>query len=559
MNDIENTTILKLGNQKWSIRKIAKEVGRSTSYVSSILQRAGKYNFQDKIISTNINNLEDFENNEYIAICKKTGKEFEDFKNKSGIITTHLKQIFPEIIIPTGFKRRMYYTQYKKFWYYDYFDFNVKIHNSTPIKKCPYCEWSTKDLSNKSGMYYSHLKNTHNTNFESHFKTFPEEISILKSAYSLLQKSKNKNDEELFVVCKICNKAFKNLSNTHLKTHSTTLFEYKIQYPSINYHSKSFIKKTTNNLLEAAKLIKHTYSSVAENEIADFIENDLKIPIIRKDRKILLGSELDIIIPSKNLAIEYNGLIYHSELYGAKNKNYHLNKTDKCLDAGLKLIHIFEDDWIYKKNIVLNKIKHILGTNSSNILHARKCIISEIDYNVKNNFLNLNHIQGEDISNIYLGAFYGDELIAVMTFDQNRVMTNKLYPDGFYELKRFSTLNGFIINGIASRLLKFFIQKYSPKKIISFADRTLTPCHKDNIYVKLGFTLTKTLLPDYKYFDRQKHKPARQHKFGFGKNAIKRKFPHVYDSNKTEWEMMQELGYDRIWDCGKFKYELDLS
>ena len=150
MNDIENTTILKLGNQKWSIRKIAKEVGRSTSYVSSILQRAGKYNFQDKIISTNINNLEDFENNEYIAICKKTGKEFEDFKNKSGIITTHLKQIFPEIIIPTGFKRRMYYTQYKKFWYYDYFDFNVKIHNSTPIKKCPYCEWSTKDLSNKS-------------------------------------------------------------------------------------------------------------------------------------------------------------------------------------------------------------------------------------------------------------------------------------------------------------------------------------------------------------------------------------------------------------------------
>ena len=104
-------------------------------------------------------------------------------------------------------------------------------------------------------------------------------------------------------------------------------------------------------------------------------------------------------------------------------------------------------------------------------------------------------------------------------------------------------------------MLKFFIKNYNVSSIISFADLRWTNPN-NNIYEKLGFKIVSKLGPDYSYLNFRLHKTKRLHKFGFGKNFIKNKFPEIYDKNKTEWEMMKEAGYDRIWDCGKIKYEL---
>jgi len=108
-----------------------------------------------------------------------------------------------------------------------------------------------------------------------------------------------------------------------------------------------------------------------------------------------------------------------------------------------------------------------------------------------------------------------------------------------------------------NKLLKYFIKNYSPNKIISFGDIRWVLDGNDNVYTKSGFKLTKTLPPDYSYHNSKISRYDRLHKFSFGKNSIKKKYPHIFDPAKTEWEMMQELGFDRIWDCGKFKYELE--
>ena len=115
------------------------------------------------------------------------------------------------------------------------------------------------------------------------------------------------------------------------------------------------------------------------------------------------------------------------------------------------------------------------------------------------------------------------------------------------------------IPGIANRLLKCFVKNYNPESVLSFADKCWTINKLDNLYTNLNFKLEKEIGPDYKYFNPKISRNKRLHKFSFGKNSLKKKFPELYSDEKTEWEMMQEAGYDRIWDCGKFKFVLNYS
>ena len=271
------------------------------------------------------------------------------------------------------------------------------------------------------------------------------------------------------------------------------------------------------------------------------------------DKKLLNGVEIDILIDDIKLGIEYNGLFYHTEGMG-KNRNFHINKTKLMNQKGYKLIHIFEDEWINKKDIIKNKILHLCGKNKCEIIGGRKCKIRNISHIEKNEFLDKYHIQGKDKSSIFIGAFYNNILLGVMTFDNKRAMTNKK-ESNLFELTRFATNINYKIPGIGDKLLKYFIELYSPTSIISFGDVRWVMDGDNNFYTKLGFKLVNTLKPEYKYYNPKFDRNKRLHKFGFGKNNLKKRFPNL-DFSKTEKELMSELGYDRIWDCGLFKYEL---
>lgn len=265
------------------------------------------------------------------------------------------------------------------------------------------------------------------------------------------------------------------------------------------------------------------------------------------NRQILIGKEIDLLIPDKKIGIEFNGLFWHREGSG-KDKDYHLNKTILCNNKGYGLIHIFEDEYVEHKDIVLSKLSHLLGLdNNLPKIAGRKIVVKEIYSYEAKTFLQKFHIQGWASSTIYLGGFYNGELISVMSFKFGNIKNKN------WDLTRFATNNNYIYQGVASKMLKWFIRKYTPEVIVSFADRRWTLDKDDNLYTKLGFKLETINKPDYKYYhQKKKHDIKRIHKMTFSKKALIKKYG--FPETMTEKEMTKELGYDRIWDCGLFKY-----
>jgi hypothetical protein len=260
----------------------------------------------------------------------------------------------------------------------------------------------------------------------------------------------------------------------------------------------------------------YPYISSQELEIKKLLE-DNNIEFIHSDWNTLGNSkELDFYIPSYNLAIEFDGTYWHSELRG-KTNIYHLEKTQICESKGINLLHIFENEWNTKKEIWKSIIKGKLGMH--NRISSKECYIKEVSKADECTFLEENHLQGFVESQVALGLYYNEELVSLMTF-------RKTQTNADWELLRFaSKLNTNIIGG-ASKLFKYFTDKHSGT-VVSYSDRRYS---NENMYSKLGFVFSHNSAPNYFYF----------------KDNLKLK----RSISLTEWENIKATGYNRIWDCG---------
>jgi len=291
---------------------------------------------------------------------------------------------------------------------------------------------------------------------------------------------------------------------------------------------------------------RETFSSHGEREIMEFIKTIYQGNIVANDREQLGGKEIDIYIPEFKLGIEFTGLYWHAENQNSSNKHL-LWKYQFALKNGIRLITIFEDEWNNKQEIVKSRIKGILG-KCANRIFARNCIIKQIENpKIKREFLEKNHIQGNDQPTFSFGLFYNDELVSIMTFKKTNIVKG---GDGVqWELSRFCSKLDFLVVGGASKLLKHFknINKNNVE-IISYADVRWS---NGNLYKKLGFTFEHVSSPSYWYTNDYK---VRHHRSKFMKHIIVKKFNE--DPSKSEWEIMKDNGYDRIWDCGTSKWLL---
>jgi len=268
-----------------------------------------------------------------------------------------------------------------------------------------------------------------------------------------------------------------------------------------------------------------------ELEISKFLHEN-NITHNTSNKNIIKPYELDFYLPEYNLAIEFNGLYWHSEYF--KDSNYHLNKLNLCIEKNINLIQIFEDEWVHKKEI----IKSILlnKTNlTENKIYARKCDIHKIDNNKYKSFLNDNHLLGETNSSIKIGLFYNNKLVSIMGF--------KKYKNGFI-LNRFANKKYINIIGGASKLLTHFIREFNPIKITTFADRRYS---NGELYEKLGFKFIDNIKPSYWYCDYRNI--FKYHKFNFRKKKLG-------IVNETEHMKTLDIDLPRIYDCGLKKYEL---
>jgi hypothetical protein len=306
---------------------------------------------------------------------------------------------------------------------------------------------------------------------------------------------------------------------------------------SINTHLYHARKKYGNKLCTVCYPVNEN-RSLKEEILFNFISKIYDGEIIRGYRD---GLEIDIYLPALKLGFEINGLYWHSEKY--KDRNYHINKTNFFRERGIRIIHLWEDDLINKMDIIESQVKNWMGLNQNKIW-ARKCEIKEIfDTSILNLFLKQNHIQGYVRSSLKIGLFYKGELVSLMTFDHSEGRKTMLNDE--WNLSRFCNKINTNVVGSASKLLTYFIKNFSPKKIISFADKDWS---LGEIYLKLGFDKISESKPNYKYvINRNRVNKQRFKKSNLVKNG--------YDISKSESEIMSELGNYRVWDCGQIKFE----
>lgn len=489
----------------------------------------------------------------FIVFDSNTGFQSNDIENAGGVLTSYIEKQY-NVPTPTLYDRRMYYMTTGDYWWEQWL--LVKEVKNCNAKKCPYCDWKTVDIDNRTGAFVVHLEKCHGITKQQHLEKHPEDKEYL-TCVTNVRNIAFESDTNKFVVCPICGKKLEHLNTKHISTHNMTPEEFKLKYGwkgIISNEYRAFLRDRMEIINQAIgeKYPDGVKHSKCEEEIKEFLElNGIECKSVRN---ILPGGkEIDIYIPDKKIGIEYNGLFYHCEHDEVKNgqtihkcgPRYHLDKLEGCNAKGVSLIQIFEDEYLNNKELVLKKLLHIVGCDkSTDKIYGRKCSVKEISKGEANRFLNIHHIQGETLCTLSIGAYCKDRLVGVMSFLNEN--------DGNWNLVRYASDTNAICIGVAGKLFSFFLKNYPYEKVKTFADRRWTLNSDNNLYTKLGFELDGIVRPSYSYVNFNVSR-NRIHKFSLRKSALVKMDPS-FNMDMSETEMASKLGYRKIWDCGLYRY-----
>jgi hypothetical protein len=307
-----------------------------------------------------------------------------------------------------------------------------------------------------------------------------------------------------------------------------------------SYKSTMIEKYNVKSFVETKDFQKLIVPNKPEAEIIEFIKSIYDGEIIHNDREVLNGKELDIFIPKFNFAIEYNGILWHSDGLGfpktSNTKNSLIEKTNQCEDKNIHLFHILDTEWdVIKKQIWFSKIAIKLGKVKRRIF-ARKCIIKQVDTEQEKEFLFKNHLQSYTPSSKAVGLFLEDELVCLSTFGQSR------FKKGETELIRFASLKNCIVVGGFSKLTK-------DETFISYGNRRWT--YKENVYNKT-LRLEHISPPNFFYYKNKLFS-----RMTFQKHKLSEKLDN-FDKNLTAKENMLLNGFRIFYDSGNYKYSKEL-
>lgn len=261
----------------------------------------------------------------------------------------------------------------------------------------------------------------------------------------------------------------------------------------------------------------------------------------RSFRGLKSGKEIDLYYPEQRFGIEFNGTYWHSDIF--KNKNYHKDKTIEAYKNGIELFHIFEYEWADERTRekIIWLLEKRLGHIEIRKIAARNCNVKLVSWDDAKVFLDTYHLQNSITADIYLGCYLRDELIGIMTFGKPRF--NKEFE---WELLRLAWKNDVVVMGGTNKLFQYFVRNYSPSSIISYCDISK---FSGNSYTKIGFKSVEITEPNYKWVDCETNDIMSRYK------ATKQKLIKIGLGNEseTEGEIMERLGYVRVYDCGNLK------
>lgn len=275
--------------------------------------------------------------------------------------------------------------------------------------------------------------------------------------------------------------------------------------------------------------------SKPEIKLKDFIRSFYKGEIITNSKNIIPPMELDIFVPTLNLAIEFNGGYWHSEKF--KDKNYHLHKYNLCKSKGIRLVSIWEWEYLKDRDKIENFIKNLILEKKK--LFARKLNIKEVDVNTQREFLDINHLQGYIPCTLALGLYKEDELVQLMTL---RIKNKK---DKLFEIGRLATKTGFTVVGGSKRLFKHLLSLVDFETIISYNNMDK---FTGDTYESLGMNFESISIPygwirNLEYLSRYATQKSKLIKQGYNKNL-------------SESEIMRNEGFEKIYFTGVSKFVL---
>lgn len=395
------------------------------------------------------------------------------------------------------------------------------------------CECTRTNISKK----VSHTKT--NISDEEKIKINEKRKSTMLEKYGVEYNSQREEVKDILSAPKINNDVFEKLNNydwlnteyvvnkrttvdigNELKIHNSTVIEY--------------LKKYGFDIRQRSR-----YSRI-ETEIVEYIKSISEYDIIENTKSIINPYEIDIYIPELNIAFEVNGLYWHSYGdIGLENKNRHLNKTKKCRELGIQLIHITDWEWKNKCDIIKSIILSKLGKTKK--IYARKCSIVEIDSNTARSFFDKNHLSGFIGSQKYIALEYDNEVVMCMSFGKNR------FGDGI-ELHRMATkLNTTVVGG-SSKLMSYYTKTYEIKHIKTYCDYSKS---YGNSYEQIGFKYISKSSPGYFWTDGDEI----YSRYKTQKHKLKVFLGEKYKPELNERDNMMKSGYRRYWDCGNLVFE----
>ncbi len=296
--------------------------------------------------------------------------------------------------------------------------------------------------------------------------------------------------------------------------------------------------------------------SKGEDEIFS-LASSLCRDAIQSDRKTISPYELDIYIPSRNLAIEFNGIHWHSD--DRKDKHYHRQKFLMCAEKGIRLISITDIEWQNRKEQLTSIIKSALGARDGIHVNARQCVVEEITPAESKSFLDEWHVQGNTTAkkiNLGLRTKYG-ELVAVMTFSQGanyRGAARLAIDEVPWSLSRYAT--SCTVRGGAGKLFKHAVREYGMSIVESFSTNNF---FGGAMYSALGFEKVHDVEIDYQVYHPKCGLRPKSH---WQRRLIPKRLaecgmqslefnPDKSIDSRTEFEVEDLCGAKRIWDTGK--------
>lgn len=334
----------------------------------------------------------------------------------------------------------------------------------------------------------------------------------------------------------------RNYNQTHIPDETLEILENRILLEAYLYYHPTNVEvdlgisiTTFYRALRSNNIQLPPNSSRGENSVVAIIK-DAGISFLRNCRSVI-SNELDIFIPSHNVAVEFNGVYWHSSKF--KDKKYHQQKALDCMKKGIQLISVWEDDWNNetKQRILINKIKSKLGLVEDRV-YARKCVVKLLDPKTAHAFLDQNHIQGKTAASVWLGLFYQTELVAVLGLKKTK-------DEGVWDLVRFATSKT-VVGGF-SKLLAYFKSNYDWKTIFTFAH--LDYSH-GNVYEKNGFTKSHITPPGLFYVNGN----VRIRREVFMKHKLSKLFDEY--AGQSVREFLESKRIYEIYDCGSIRYEM---